>query len=488
MRERLWKVLGTRWTAVMAVTACLAWGIGVATPGLVGPRGGSPALAAMAPATGPESGFASLVERVSPAVVNIRVTKTDRMKRDLPEGEERFPFGPYFERFFGKLPPMQPQPEQGAGSGFIISKDGQVVTNNHVVEGASEIVVKLADGEEYPATVLGRDPKTDLALLKIKPRKDLPTATLGDSKSLKVGEWVVAIGNPLGLSNTVTAGIVSAKGREIGAGPYDDFLQTDAPINPGNSGGPLVNLRGEVVGINTAIAAHGQGIGFAIPVDTAKLVVPQLASDGKVHRSWLGVNLQEVTPDLAKSLGLSEPRGALVSDVVAESPAQKAGVMKGDVIVEFDGVAVKASRELPRLVAGTPTGKDVTLKVVRDGKDLWLRAMLAKADDPKLADAKDRSAPARGKLGLGLQEITPDLARGMGLKESRGLVVTQVEPGSPAATAGIQVGDVILEVNKQKVQTIRDARQALEKTEPEGRNLFLVKRGDAQIYVATKVG
>ncbi len=488
MRERLWKVLVTRWTVAIAVTAFLAWGIGMATPGILASRGTSPALAAMAPATGPENGFASLVERVSPAVVNIRVTKTDRMKLDFPEGEERFPFGPYFERFFGKLPPMQPQPQQGAGSGFIISKDGQVVTNNHVVEGASEIVVKLADSEEYPATVLGRDSKTDLALLKIKPKKDLPTVTLGDSKSLKVGEWVVAIGNPLGLSNTVTAGIVSAKGREIGAGPYDDFVQTDAPINPGNSGGPLVNLRGEVVGINTAIAAQGQGIGFAIPVDTAKLVVPQLAADGKVHRSWLGVSIQEVTPDLAKSLGMSEPRGALVSDVVADSPAEKAGIKKGDVMVEFDGKAVKASRELPRLVAGTPAGKDVTMKVVRDGKDLPLHGTLAKAEDPKLADEKARSTPTRGKLGLGLQEITPDLARSMGLKEGRGLVVTQVEPGSPAAKAGFQVGDVILEVNKQKVQTMRDAKQALEKAGPEGRNLFLVKRGDAQLYVASKVG
>jgi serine protease Do len=476
-----------RWTAVIAVTAFLAWGIGLATPAILASRGTPPALAAMA-AAGPENGFASLVERVSPAVVNIRVTKTDRMKLDLPEGEERFPFGPYFERFFGKRFPMQPPPEQGAGSGFIISQDGQVVTNNHVVEGAGEIVVKLADGEEYAATVLGRDPKTDLALLKIKPKKDLPTVMLGESQSLKVGEWVVAIGNPLGLSNTVTAGIVSAKGREIGAGPYDDFLQTDAPINPGNSGGPLVNLRGEVVGINTAIAAHGQGIGFAIPVDTAKLVVPQLASDGKVHRSWLGVNIQEVTPDLAKTFGMSEPRGALVSDVVADSPADKAGIKKGDVIVEFDGKTVKTSRELPRLVAGTPAGRDVTMKVMRDGKNLALHTTLAKADESKVAGEKERSAPGRGKVGLGLQEITPELARGMGLKEARGLVVTQVEPGSPAAKAGFQVGDVILEVNKEKVQTIRDAKQALEKAGSEGRNLFLVKRGDAQIYVATKLG
>ncbi len=491
MRERIWKYLTVRWlAAALAVTPILPIVAGAAVLGeYLAHRGTPAAQAAVAPAPGAPAGFADLVERVSPAVVNIRVTKMEPMNFDGFGGEDGAPFGPFFERFFGRLPHGQPMPQRRAGSGFIISVDGQVVTNNHVVEGAREIVVKLADGQEYPATVVGRDPKTDLALLKIAPKKNLPTVTLGDSKTLRVGDWVVAIGNPLGLSNTVTAGIVSAKGRELGAGPYDDFIQTDAPINPGNSGGPLINLRGEVVGINTAIAAGGQGIGFAIPVGTAKLVVPELAANGRVTRAWLGVSTQEVTPDLAKTLGLAEARGALVSGVVGDSPAGKAGIQKGDVIVELDGKAVKTSRDLPRLVAGTPAGKTVAVKVLRDGRDVTLRATLAVLDDPKLAGNPDGSATAaRGKLGMALQEITPDMARSLGLKEPRGVVVSQVEPGGAADQAGIQVGDVILEVNRHKVQTLQDVKQALEKGRPEGRNLLLVKRGDAQIYIATKVG
>jgi serine protease Do len=311
--------------------------------------------------------FADLAEKLKPAVVNISTTKT------VKSGGFRSPFGQgspfdrnfggedFFERFFGDIPQRQFK-QKSLGSGFIISHDGYIFTNNHVVEQADKILVKLSDGKEYEAKVIGKDAKTDIALIKIKPSDNLPIVETGDSDKLRVGDWVIAIGNPFGLEQTVTAGIVSAKGRVIGAGPYDNFIQTDASINPGNSGGPLINLNGEVVGINTAIVASGQGIGFAIPINMARDVIPQLEKSGHVTRGWLGVGIQEVTPALAKSFGLKEEKGALVSQVSKGGPADKAGIEQGDVILEFDGKTIAEMKDLPRIVASTPVGRTVAVK------------------------------------------------------------------------------------------------------------------------------
>ncbi len=435
-----------------------------------------------------------LAKSLRPAVVNISTTQQVAQERRSPSpfrgprGGEDDPFQEFMRRFFGDGP-SRPRPAQSLGSGVIIHPDGFIVTNNHVVENATDVRVKLEDGKEYKATVVGRDPKTDLALIKID-AKNLPVAPFGDSDKIEVGEPVMAIGNPFGLDATVTTGVVSAKGRVIGEGPYDDFIQTDASINRGNSGGPLINTKGEVVAINTAIfspTGGSVGIGFAIPINQAKAILPQLQAKGAVTRAWLGVSIQQVTPDLARTLGLSEPRGALVADVVTDSPAEKAGMKQGDVIVEFDGKSVKSSHDLPRIVAATPVGKNVPVKVLREGKETVVRATLTELDEKRLA-SRSGSAPARGKLGMALQDITPDMAQSLGLTEARGVVVSQVEAGSPADSAGIQVGDVILQVNGTNIRNLRDAQQALEKTKPDAPTRLLVRRGDSQIFIAIKAG
>src|SRR5574341_497828 len=337
--------------------------------------GGSAAV--VTPSGSPQS-FADLAEKLAPSVVNIKVTKAERVMG--PEGfTPDSPFGEFFQHFFGEMPPGPREfRQQGAGSGFIIGQDGLIVTNNHVVEAAKEVTVTLATKEEFPAKIIGRDPKTDIALVKIHPKGRLPVAALGDSDRLRVGDWVVAIGNPFGLSNTVTAGIVSAKGRVIGAGPYDDFIQTDASINPGNSGGPLFNMQGEVVGINTAIMASGQGIGFAVPVNLAKNLLPQLEARGEVTRGYLGVNIQAITPALAKSLNLKGNKGALVGEVTKGAPADAAGLKRGDVIVAFDGREVAEVHNLPPLVAATPVGKEVAITILRNGAEQTLRITVGK--------------------------------------------------------------------------------------------------------------
>jgi len=428
--------------------------------------------------------FAEIAERLSPTVVNIKVTKIEKIGFDhpqIPEGPSR----DFFERFFKDMPQgHESRKIQGAGSGVIISSDGYILTNNHVVEGAKEVTVTLSDKQEYKAKVVGRDSKTDLAVVKIEAAKALPAASLGDSDQLKVGEWVVAIGNPFGLSQTVTSGIVSAKGRVIGAGPYDDFIQTDASINPGNSGGPLLNMKGEVVGINTAILPEGQGIGFAIPVNTAKPLIPQLESKGEVTRGYLGVNIQSITPELAKALKLKETKGALVADVVQGSPAEKAGVKRGDVIVAYNGRAVEDRHNLPVMVAATPVGQEVTLTVLRDGKEQQLRMEVAKLpSDETRTKAEESAQPSGGKLGLRLHNVNPELARQLGLKADRGVVVMGVEPGSPAAEAGIQEGDVILEVNRQPVTSINEVKDQVAKTSDGDQVLLLVQRDQSKLYV-----
>jgi serine protease Do len=374
---------------------------------------------------------------------------------------------------------------QGAGSGVIITHEGCILTNNHVVEGAKEVDVTLADKREFKAKVVGRDPKTDLAVVKINAGRDLPTATLGDSSQLKVGDWVLAIGNPFGLSHTVTAGIVSAKGRVIGAGPYDDFIQTDASINPGNSGGPLFNMKGEVVGINTAIIPSGQGIGFAIPVNTAKPLIPQLVSKGEVTRGYLGVNIQSITPDLAAAMKLEGRKGALVADVVTGSPADAAGIKRGDVIVAYDGKAVEDSHDLPAAVAATPIDKEVTVTVVRDGKEHQLLAKIAKLESEE-ATAESSKQPARGKWGLQLQDLNPQIASQLGLKADHGVVVVNVQPGSPAEQASIQQGDVILEVNRHPVKSVKEVKEQVARAGDSDTLLLLVQSEQGNRYVALK--
>ena len=430
--------------------------------------------------------FSDLAEKVRTGVVNIQVSKKVKNAGFEKFGGNPFgdrnPFGEFFGPFggFGNNAPERRQ--QGVGSGFIMSKEGYILTNNHVVEDADQIKVKLAGGKEFDGKIVGRDPKTDLALVKIAGDSDLQPLKLGNSDDLKVGNWVVAVGSPFGLEQTVTAGIVSAKGRVIGSGPYDNFIQTDASINPGNSGGPLINLQGEVVGINTAIIASGQGIGFAIPINMAKEIAPQLQKRGHVTRGLLGVNIQDVTPELAKSLGLKESKGALVSQVVPGGPADKAGFEQGDVIVNFDGRTVGDSKDLPRIVASTPVGKTVTVKLLRDGKEVERQAKVGEMEEENTSEAA--KSPVHPSLGVTVQNLTPQVARELGLKKSAGVVVTGVEPGSPAAEAMIQVGDVIQAVNRKPVKNVDDFVKIVEKAKGGGSLLLLVQRGANSLFAA----
>jgi serine protease Do len=430
--------------------------------------------------------FSELAEKVRLGVVNIQVSKKvknagfERFGGGNPFGD-RNPFGEFFGPFGGSGNNAPERRQQGVGSGFIMSKEGYILTNNHVVEDADQIKVKLAGGKEFDGKVVGRDPKTDLALVKIA-GDDLQPLKLGNSDDLKVGNWVVAVGSPFGLEQTVTAGIVSAKGRVIGSGPYDNFIQTDASINPGNSGGPLINLQGEVVGINTAIIASGQGIGFAIPINMAKEIAPQLQKRGHVTRGLLGVAIQDVTPELAKSLGLKESKGALVSQVVPGGPADKAGIEQGDVIVNFDGKTVGDSKDLPRIVASMPVGKTVTVKLLRDGKEVERQAKVGEMEEENTSAAA--KSPIHPSLGVTVQNLTPQIARELGLKKSAGVVVTGVEPGSPAAEAMIQVGDVIQAVNRKPVKDVDDFVKIVEKAKGGGSLLLLVHRGANSLFAA----
>ena len=438
--------------------------------------------------------FADLADHVSLAVVHVRVVGVERTaERGHPSferrrGDPRSPFGPQFPfpPGFGDPRLHQGIPRRSSGSGFIIRNDGLIITNNHVVEGANEIMVTLPDEREYQATVLGRDPKTDLAVLKVEAEQDLPVATLGDSEGVRVGDWVMAIGNPFGLSNTVTAGIVSAKGRTIGAGPYDDFIQTDASINPGNSGGPLFNKEGEVVGINTAIFGNGGGnigIGFAIPINLAKQLVPDLETKGHVTRGWLGVTIQKMTTELAESLGLNEPNGALVADVTTDSPADKGGLERGDVIVGYDGHTVKENADLPLLVANTKAGTKVPIEVVRDGKTQTFTVEIAKLDEPEVASGP--AAARRGKWGMALRELTPEERDRMRLKAGEGVIVAGVRPDSPAADAGVREGDVILEVNRTPVKTVDELKKAIATVTEDKPMLLLLRRNNGVNHYAS---
>ena len=432
--------------------------------------------------------FSPVVKEVSPTVVKVFTTSAPKQQH-----YQNNPFfdDPFFRRFFGddfrgQQRQFRAPKQHGLGSGVIVSEDGYILTNNHVVENASKIVVKLSnDDQEYDAKVIGRDTKTDIAIIKINAKTSLSAGTLGDSDRLDVGEWVVAIGNPFGLDSTVTSGIVSAKGRHIGQGPYDNFIQTDASINPGNSGGPLINLRGEVVGINTAIFSRtggNMGIGFAIPINLVKELLPQLRGKGKVTRGYLGVLIQKVTPEIAESLGMEKGYGALVANVSKEGPAEKAGIKVGDVITEFDGKEVKDSGDLPIIVARTQVDKKVRMKVLRDKKELVLSVAVGELKDEEIVAA----VPEKGELGLTVQRLTPQMAEGLGLEKAEGVVVTAVEAGSVGDEAGIRRGDVVMEVDRKAIRSLDDYKKAVAGARKGRGVLFLVRRGDSTLFLALK--
>ncbi len=447
-----------------------------------------PAMAAR-----PDS-FADLVEEHGDTVVNIYTTQTVKESRvpqfgGLPDHPE---IPDFFKRFFdnpnfrGQKQPGRSMKRTSLGSGVITSADGYIITNNHVIEEADEINVRFANHEEYEAKIIGRDPKTDIALIKIEPKEDLPYVALGDSDSLRVGDWVVAIGNPFGFEQTVTAGIVSGKGRHLGSGAYENFIQTDASINPGNSGGPLFNLQGEMVGINTAIYSRSGGnigIGFAIPVNMAKNVTDQLKNTGKVTRGWLGVMIQNVNQDLAEQFGLDKPIGALVGGVSPDSPAEKAGIQAGDIITKFDKKEITQMNMLPAIVAQTPVGEEVKVTLFRDGKKEKVKVTIGKLKEEEISpEAEQESA----QLGLSVQELTPELAKSLKLKDENGVIVSNVEQGSAASIAGLRRGDLVLEANRQDITNMDDYSKVMEKLKDEKSILFLIKRKNHTKFVVVE--
>ncbi|MEI7638808.1 MAG: DegQ family serine endoprotease [Syntrophus sp. (in: bacteria)] len=431
--------------------------------------------------------FADLAEKVKPSVVNIGTTKVVRGGTRSPFGGgapfDRYFGDEFFDRFFGDAPRREFK-QQSLGSGFIISSDGYIFTNNHVVEHADKILVKLSDGREYEAKIIGKDAKTDIALIKIKPSESLPVAEIGDSDKLRVGDWVLAIGNPFGLEQTVTAGIVSAKGRVIGAGPYDNFIQTDASINPGNSGGPLFNMEGKVIGINTAIVAQGQGIGFALPISMAKNILPDLKSKGKVSRGWMGVSVQDITEEMAKSLQLKERRGAIVSEVFKGDPAERAGIRAGDIVTEINGKKIKDTHDLLLSIASFHVGDKVSIKIIRDGREMIFQVtVVERKDQPEVAAAK---GGAYEQFGLAIEDITPEIARYLGIPKKTGIIVVRVQSGSPADEMGIQPQDIILQVNKVKIASVKEYVREISKKANKGSIMLLIKRGQATFFVALR--
>jgi serine protease Do len=427
--------------------------------------------------------FAKLAELVKPAVVNINTySKVGGMGRTPFEeffGEE------FFKRFFGEMPERIPQ--RSLGSGVIIDPSGIALTNAHVVERATEIEVITVDGHKHKAKVVGADKKTDLAVLKLDDGTGtFPYIKLGDSDKVQVGDWVLAVGSPFGLQATVTAGIISAKARHIGQGPFDDFLQTDAAINPGNSGGPLVNMLGEVVGINTAIVAGGTGIGFAIPSNMAKKIYTELLVKGKVTRGWLGVSIQPLTPELAKSFGAKDDKGVLVSDVMPDSPAAKAGLQAGDILLEFEGKKLEGPSDLQRAVGLAAPGTTARAKVWRDRGEKALELKIGDAPDEREAAA--RAGRGKSLLGLDVRPITPEVAKQLNLRSTEGVVVVNVEDGSSAADAGVQRGDVVREINRQKIRGMADYERLTKDLKEGDRLTVLLQRGAMSLYVAFTVG
>ena len=423
--------------------------------------------------------FVALAENLGPTVVNISTEQAGPAASES-EGSEGGGNEPFNE--FGE--PFGEPHGRSLGSGFIINAAGYILTNDHVIENGREIIVTTKDGNQYKASVVGRDAKTDIALLKINARHDLPVAPLGDSDEVKVGQWVMTIGDPFGFDHTVTAGIISAKGRFI-PGNYDDFIQTDAAINPGNSGGPLINVRGEVVGVNSAIftrTGSNTGIGFAIPVNLVKEELPQLREHGKVVRGWLGIYVQRVTPAIADSMGLEEPRGALVAEVLSEGPAKSAGVKRGDVIAAYNGAPIEDSRQLPLMVARTPLGQRAMLRIVRDKKYLDLPVTIAASRETHLAAVAQEPIKGSAPFGLIVRNLDSKLARDMGLGQSKGVVVYSVQPGSSADAAGMRSRDIIVEVNRQSVDNV-DAYQRAIKSNGGKAVLLLIRRHNNTVFV-----
>jgi serine protease Do len=464
-----------------------------------------------------QQSFAPLVKKVSPAVVNISVTQNAAADAAAEEpemgpspGSPSSPFDEFLRRFFDQQNPngqrhLFPQIPGGQahrialGSGFIIDPSGYVITNNHVVGNAGKVEVTLQDDSKYPAKIIGRDPKTDIAVLKIKADKPLPYVTFGDSSAAQVGDWVMAVGNPFGLGGTVTTGIISARGRDIHSGPFDDFLQIDAPINRGNSGGPTFNLDGQVVGINTAIYSPNGGsvgIGFAVPSNVAKTVVTQLEEHGKVSRGWLGVQIQEVTPAIAASLGLQGEHGALVAVVTPNSPGAKAGLKQGDVILSFDGSEIGHLRDLPRLVAASAPDTGSTMKVWRNGQTIELHATLAELPNTEqVASAtggqqEDQSAETDA-LGMHFAPLTSQLRRELHIaKDVQGVAVTRVDPGSAADDVGLSEGDIVVAIDQQPVKTPQDAAAKLKEISASSKKsaLLLLNRHGVTQYVGVNLG
>jgi serine protease Do len=433
--------------------------------------------------------FAKVAEAIRPAVININTVA----RSGGGAGPGRTPFEEFFgeeffRRFFGDAPERMPQ--RSLGSGVIVDATGIALTNAHVVENATNIEVITVDGNKHKAKVIGVDKKTDLAVLKLDDGKTMfPYARMGDSDRLQVGDWVIAVGSPFGLQSTVTAGIISAKARQIGQGPFDDFLQTDAAINPGNSGGPLVNMQGEVVGINTAIVAGGSGIGFAIPSNMARKIYTELQAKGRVTRGWLGVSIQPLTPELAKSFGAKDAKGVLLSEVMPDSPAAKAGLQSGDILLEFQGKKMEAPADLQRAVGLTSPGTAAKVKVWRDQSEKTLEIKIGEAPDEQ-REARGSAPGGRGKSALGVEvrPITPEIARQLNLRTSEGVVVARVEDGSPAEEAGLQRGDVIREINRQKIRSMADFDKVAKDVKEGDRLTVLLQRGPMSLYVAFTVG
>ncbi len=437
-----------------------------------------------------EHAFVSVADRVMPSVVNVSVKPRKTAPSESGEGpdvEQRFKefFGPeFFDRFFRRRGPRDEG--RAAGSGVIVDRQGYILTNNHVVEHAAEIEVRLSDDRKFKATLVGRDPKSDLAVLKIEaPPASLPVAALGDSDTLRVGQWAIAIGNPFGLDRTVTVGIISATGRtRVGVATYEAFIQTDASINPGNSGGPLLNLQGRVIGINTAIVATGQGIGFSIPVNMARDIMAQLIARGRVVRGWLGIVIQDLTDDLAAGFGLSAAHGVLVSDVMAGSPAAAGGMKPGDIIVEFAGAPIKDITDLQKRVAAVAPGYPAALAVIRDRKPARLSVKIGEqpAEETQIAALQKEES-----LGLTVESLTPEAAERFSLSARAGVVVTAVAPGSSGAAAGIRPGDAILEVNRQAVADLGSFRRIMASVKPgEVMPVYVQRGGGGNEYVVLK--
>jgi len=470
-RKGFYRKLSSVFLAAMVLVMVPSWGCSAASKN----------AAPISTAKDLGQAFVEVAKKVLPSVVSIRSERTvtiDSFGKDFFKGT---PFEDFFKGHGGAPPSKQKQ--MGEGSGVIVDAKGYILTNYHVVGEADKLTVRFFDGREFKATIQGTDPKTDLAVVHVE-AESLPVATLGDSDKLQVGEWAIAIGSPFGLQETVTVGVISAKGRSgLGTGTYEDFIQTDASINPGNSGGPLVNIEGEVVGINAMIIQPGQGIGFAIPINLAKTIMADLITNKKVTRPWVGIGLQDLTEDLVKSFNLKDKEGTLINQVFEGSPAEKVGLKAGDIVMEVDGVKVKNSQDLVKEVLKKKVGQNIRLGIIREGKTMEIPVTTAQMpSEPR----KPAETEKKEWFGLAVRDLTPDIAKQLGLTKTEGVIIERVEAGSPAQDVGLRPGDVILEINRQKITNEEDYRKAMEKFVPEKGALLLVNRGGSTFFVSLK--